>query len=122
MPTYEFKCHDCDYEFDLFMGMNDDRPTVCPHCDGDLRRVIGMPMIAPDIAPYESIVTGEQVSGRAAHRDHLDRHHLVEVGDQTSKRQRDYKETDFEQQVDWYRKKGINPPENLREQVDGKDG
>lgn len=35
-----------------------------------------------DIAPYKSMVTGEVISSRAKHRDHLKKHDLVEVGNE----------------------------------------
>jgi hypothetical protein len=37
--------------------------------------------ISPDYQPYRSMATGEMVEGRAAHREHLKRNNLVEVGD-----------------------------------------
>lgn len=39
------------------------------------------PMVIPDIAPYKSIVTGEEISSRSRHRDHLKRHGCEEIGD-----------------------------------------
>lgn len=38
------------------------------------------PMIARDLEPYRSIVTGETVHGRSQHREHLARHDLQERG------------------------------------------
>ena len=39
-------------------------------------------MIQPDIEPYESIVTGETITSRSKHREHLRMHGMQEVGDQ----------------------------------------
>jgi hypothetical protein len=39
------------------------------------------PMVIPDIGAYRSMVTGEMIEGRRAHREHLSRHNVVEVGD-----------------------------------------
>ena len=39
------------------------------------------PYIVGDIAPYQSPVTGEVISGRAAKRDDLQRHNCVDAGD-----------------------------------------
>jgi hypothetical protein len=36
--------------------------------------------IMGDIKPYKSMVTGEMIEGRKAHRDHLKRHNVIEVG------------------------------------------
>ena len=41
------------------------------------------PMIMRDIDPYQSIVTGETISSRSTHRDHLRSHGLVEVGNES---------------------------------------
>ncbi len=35
-----------------------------------------------DIQPYRSTVTGEMVTSRSAHRNHLRRHGLIEVGNE----------------------------------------
>ena len=37
--------------------------------------------IMGDYQPYQSMVTGEMIEGRAAHREHLRRHNVVEIGD-----------------------------------------
>lgn len=39
-----------------------------------------------DYAAYQSMVTGEMVDGRRAHREHLLRHNVVEVGNELDKR------------------------------------
>lgn len=41
--------------------------------------------IIPDIAPYQSMETGETIMGRRQHREHLRLHGLVEVGNETDK-------------------------------------
>ena len=38
------------------------------------------PTILPDIAPYQSMVTGEIISSRSKHREHLREHGCVEIG------------------------------------------
>ena len=37
--------------------------------------------IRGDYQPYQSMKTGEMIEGRSAHREHLKRHSLVEIGD-----------------------------------------
>ena len=32
MPTYTYKCKDCDHQFDIRQKMSDDRLTDCPEC------------------------------------------------------------------------------------------
>lgn len=41
------------------------------------------PMVIADIQPYKSMATGEFIGGRAQHREHLKRHNLVEIGNET---------------------------------------
>lgn len=38
--------------------------------------------IIPDIKPYQSMVTGEMIMGRAQHREHLKIHNVIEVGNE----------------------------------------
>lgn len=38
MPTYEYKCLDCEHCFEVFHGVNESKET-CPRCGGNLRRV-----------------------------------------------------------------------------------
>lgn len=40
------------------------------------------PMIMGDIAPYQSMKTGEMIMGRRQHREHLRQHGLVEIGNE----------------------------------------
>lgn len=51
--------------------------------DAESNNISG-PQVIRDINPYKSMVTGEVVSGRRAHRDHLKRHNCIEVGNDTS--------------------------------------
>lgn len=41
--------------------------------------------VIQDIAPYRSMVTGEQITGRRQHREHLRAHGLQEVGNEKPK-------------------------------------
>jgi hypothetical protein len=41
------------------------------------------PIIMGDLQPYKSMVTGEMVMGRAQHREHLKKHNVIEVGNET---------------------------------------
>jgi hypothetical protein len=40
------------------------------------------PMVIGDIQPYQSQITGEMITSRSQHREHLRMHNCVEVGDQ----------------------------------------
>ena len=39
MPTYEYACKDCGTHFDIVQSFSDDALTVCPSCEGNLRKV-----------------------------------------------------------------------------------
>lgn len=41
------------------------------------------PYIMDDIAPYQSMATGEVIPSRSRHREHLKAHGLIEVGNET---------------------------------------
>ena len=52
--------------------------------DGDLSNKMSGPQVVRDINPYKSMVTGEMITSRSKHRDHLKRHNCIEVGNDTS--------------------------------------
>lgn len=39
MPTYQYSCTDCGHFFEQFQSFSDDSLTVCPECEGRLRKV-----------------------------------------------------------------------------------
>ena len=41
MPTYDYKCLDCNYTFEEFQKMTDNPLETCPSCNGNLKRLIG---------------------------------------------------------------------------------
>jgi len=40
MPTYEYECKSCSYNFEVFQSMSDSPLTDCPKCGGEIRRLI----------------------------------------------------------------------------------
>jgi len=46
------------------------------------------PMIIDDISPYRSMATGEMITSRSKHREHLRQHDCIEIGDQVQHLQR----------------------------------
>jgi len=40
MPTYQYKCPECGYEFEEFQRMADPPIEVCPKCKGKTHRLI----------------------------------------------------------------------------------
>lgn len=39
MPTYQYTCVNCGENLEVVQKFTDDPLTVCPHCEGDLRKV-----------------------------------------------------------------------------------
>jgi putative FmdB family regulatory protein len=39
LPTYQYRCTECDHAFEEFQSFTDDALTVCPNCGGKLRKV-----------------------------------------------------------------------------------
>lgn len=42
MPTYDYKCSNCNYTFEYFQSMTSEPLTECPKCKGTLKRIIGV--------------------------------------------------------------------------------
>jgi hypothetical protein len=40
--------------------------------------------IMPDIKPYQSMITGEEITSRSKHVQHLRQHNMIEVGNDSS--------------------------------------
>ena len=41
MPTYDYKCSNCNHTFEYFQPMSAAPLTECPECKGNLKRIIG---------------------------------------------------------------------------------
>ncbi|MGC8862369.1 MAG: FmdB family zinc ribbon protein [Armatimonadota bacterium] len=41
MPTYDYECTSCGHRFERFQKMSDEPVTVCPECQGQVRRLLG---------------------------------------------------------------------------------
>jgi putative FmdB family regulatory protein len=39
VPTYQYACTECGHAFEQFQSFSDDSLTVCPECQGRLRKV-----------------------------------------------------------------------------------
>ena len=39
MPTYEYRCTQCFFQFELKRGFKDDSPVSCPKCQGQIQRL-----------------------------------------------------------------------------------
>lgn len=84
MPIYRVRCSACESEQDIFRAFKDydDLPSCC---DERMARMICAPMVLNDIAPYQSMVTGEWINSRSRHKEHLKDHGCIEVGNEKLK-------------------------------------
>lgn len=83
MPIYTLQCP-CGHTEDVFRSiknMDADLPTCCGKT---MTRAVVAPMVAADIQPYQSMVTGEMITSRSQHRAHLKQHKMIEVGNETA--------------------------------------
>ena len=39
MPTYQYACTECEHSFEQVQSFSDDSLTVCPRCQGRLRKI-----------------------------------------------------------------------------------
>lgn len=45
MPLYEYKCQKCGELVEAIQKLNDPPYSICPHCGGDLKKLISAPAI-----------------------------------------------------------------------------
>lgn len=41
MPTYDYRCLECETQFEKFQGINEPLIEECPECNGKVKRLIG---------------------------------------------------------------------------------
>ncbi len=41
MPTYEYQCKACHHRFEIVQSFSEDSLTVCPECQGALKKIFG---------------------------------------------------------------------------------
>lgn len=41
MPTYDYRCLECEVQFEKFQGINEPHLEECPECNGKVKRLIG---------------------------------------------------------------------------------
>lgn len=89
MPIYRIKCAECGAEDEVIRKLAE-YDNLPEHCGHKMLRMVCLPMVSADIGEYKSIVTGETIGSRSAHREHLRKHNLVEIGNEPIK-QREYR-------------------------------
>lgn len=60
MPVFEYKCDDCGYKFEEFQTVKDDPITICPKCQGKVKKLISLSYSHVDYANpseyYETVI------------------------------------------------------------------
>ena len=41
MPTYQYRCKECEHEIEIVQSFTDEPLTECPECGGPLKKVYG---------------------------------------------------------------------------------
>lgn len=62
-------------------------------------------LVTPDIEPYQSMITGEMITSRSQHREHLKMHNATEIGNELPYMERRAAQYQREQKKKW--EKGI---------------
>lgn len=81
MPIYLVRCGRCEAQTEIYRTFKtmDDLPECCGE---GMQRVPCPSMVMTDIQPYQSMLTGEWISSRSRHREHLRDHNCIEVGNE----------------------------------------
>ena len=45
MPLYEYECDDCGHRFERIQKFSDELVSVCPECEGRVRKLVSSPAI-----------------------------------------------------------------------------
>lgn len=76
-------------KFDLvtkkWLPIDEYEALVASRRDARARSKLPSPMTIGDIQPYESVITGETITSRSNHREHLKQHGCVEMGNERPK-------------------------------------
>lgn len=66
MPTFEFVCHQCDTDWDLYLSFADSEALQrCPDCRSPLVKQYSVPQIKLGLRPHWDYQLGEYISSEA---------------------------------------------------------
>ena len=72
MPTYQYACTECGHAFEQFQSFSDDALSVCPECDGRLRKVfnaVGVVFKGSGFYRNDSRTAGASANGSSSSSD-----------------------------------------------------
>lgn len=82
MPIYTLKCSHCSKTEEIFRSIKNMDNEIPECCNNKMERIIVSPLVMNDISPYISQVTGELISSRGQHKEHLKQHGCIEIGNE----------------------------------------
>jgi len=68
MPTYQYRCASCGYDFEIAQKFTDDPLTVCPQCGNPLRKVfnsVGIVFKGSGFYSTDNQGNGKRASGQS---------------------------------------------------------
>jgi putative FmdB family regulatory protein len=68
MPTYVYRCNDCQRQIERIQKFSDDPLTTCPACGGSLKRLLFPPAIIFKGSGWYSTDYGKSSSGNGSSR------------------------------------------------------
>ena len=81
MPIYDYECKKCGKEVELFRKIeNRANGEVC--CGEPMSMVLSSCAVVADNTCYKSMATGQMITSRTQHKNHLKQHGLIEVGNE----------------------------------------
>ncbi|HCB03210.1 MAG TPA: FmdB family transcriptional regulator [Nocardioides bacterium] len=67
MPTYQYACTDCGHAFEQVQSFSDDTLTVCPECEGKLRKLFNaVGVVFKGSGFYRNDSRGKQTSSESS--------------------------------------------------------
>lgn len=81
MPVYPCKCESCGHYDEVFRSVDKCR-DLPDHCGQPMKRVFTPLHVIEDMKPYRSPIDGTIVGSRGAHRNHMRKHDVIEVGNE----------------------------------------
>jgi putative FmdB family regulatory protein len=83
MPIYATRCQSCGADDTIYRTVAErDRDIPTCECGGAMQRVVSAPYVAADMQPYRSMITGELITSRSRHNEHLRDHNCIEIGNE----------------------------------------
>lgn len=75
-------CDACGKSEDIYRTIKNIDYNLPSCCDQTMRRKITAPYVSVDIQPYKSMISGEMITSRSQHREHLKQHGMIEIGNE----------------------------------------